>query len=195
MANAYTTQFFQDQRDGSLASGESGLATMAFIVSHALFLEDDRSRFARLFVYVPVLVVWFVLYRHLGFGTSGSALYIDPGRDPLRFAGAAIERLPQMIVATIVAAPDGQVYINTTGNAGMATGGTGDVLTGIAASFIGQHPNDPLSDTVAAVYLHGLAGDIAASKLGTRAMVASDISNCLYEAFIQAGGEAERLRR
>jgi NAD(P)H-hydrate epimerase len=94
---------------------------------------------------------------------------------------------------TVIAAPDGQVYVNTTGNAGMATGGTGDVLTGIIASLVAQKSDDPLSATIGAVYLHGLAGDIAASTIGTRAMIASDISNNLGEAFISLGGEAERL--
>jgi NAD(P)H-hydrate epimerase len=61
------------------------------------------------------------------------------------------------------------------------------------ASFVAQKPNDPLSATIAAVYLHGLAGDIAASRIGTRAMVAADITAHLGEAFIEVGGPAERL--
>jgi NAD(P)H-hydrate epimerase len=96
---------------------------------------------------------------------------------------------------TIVAAADGQVYVNSTGNAGMATGGTGDVLTGMIASLVAQKPADPLSATIAAVYLHGLAGDIAASRIGVRAMIATDITSHLGEAFIQVGGGAERLVR
>jgi NAD(P)H-hydrate epimerase len=96
---------------------------------------------------------------------------------------------------SIIAGPDGQVYVNTTGNAGLATGGTGDVLTGMIASFVAQKPVDPLSGTTAAVYLHGLAGDIAASRLGTRAMIASDIIAHLGEAFIELGGPAERFVR
>jgi hydroxyethylthiazole kinase-like uncharacterized protein yjeF len=96
---------------------------------------------------------------------------------------------------TVVASPDGQVYVNSTGNSGMATGGTGDVLTGIIASFLAQKPDDPLSATIAAVYLHGLAGDIAASRAGTRAMIASDITSHLGEALLAVGGEAERLVR
>jgi NAD(P)H-hydrate epimerase len=96
---------------------------------------------------------------------------------------------------TVIAAPDGQVYVNATGNAGMATGGTGDVLTGMIASLVAQKLDDPLSATIAAVYLHGLAGDIAASRLGTRAMIASDITSHLGDAFISAGGDAERPAR
>jgi NAD(P)H-hydrate epimerase len=96
---------------------------------------------------------------------------------------------------TVVAAPDGQVYVNPTGNAGMATGGSGDVLTGIIAGLLAQKLDDALGATIAAVYLHGLAGDIAASKLGTRAMIASDITSCLGDAFVEAGGDRERLVR
>jgi NAD(P)H-hydrate epimerase len=77
----------------------------------------------------------------------------------------------------------------------MATGGSGDVLTGIIAGLLAQKPDDALGATIAAVYLHGLAGDIAASKLGTRAMIASDITSCLSDAFIEAGGDGERLIR
>lgn len=95
----------------------------------------------------------------------------------------------------VIAAPDGQVYVNATGNAGMATGGTGDVLTGIIASFLAQKVDDPLAATIAAVYLHGLAGDMAASRAGTRAMIASDISNHLGEAIIAVGGDSERFVR
>ena len=96
---------------------------------------------------------------------------------------------------TLVAAPDGEVYVNPTGNAGMATGGTGDVLTGIVAGLLAQKPDEPLAATVAAVYLHGLAGDLAAAELGTRAMMATDITARLGQAFILAGGEAERSSR
>jgi NAD(P)H-hydrate epimerase len=96
---------------------------------------------------------------------------------------------------TIVAAPDGEAYVNPTGNAGMATGGTGDVLTGIIAGLVAQKRDDPVGAAVAAVYLHGLAGDIAASRVGLRAMIASDISSHLGDAFIEAGGGAERIAR
>jgi ADP-dependent NAD(P)H-hydrate dehydratase / NAD(P)H-hydrate epimerase len=96
---------------------------------------------------------------------------------------------------TIVAAPDGAIYINPTGNAGMATAGSGDVLTGLAAGLLAQRPDEPLQAAIAAVYLHGLSGDIAASKLGQRALIASDITENLSEAIISVGGDAERGRR
>ena len=117
-------------------------------------------------------------------------------RDPVQAARAfAMDHNVILVLKgsrTITAAPDGQVYVNTTGNAGMATGGTGDVLTGMIASFLAQRPADPLSATIAAVYLHGLAGDIAASKLGARAMIASDITAHLGAAFVSVGGDLEK---
>ena len=96
---------------------------------------------------------------------------------------------------TVIAAQDGEVYVNPTGNSGMATGGTGDVLTGIIAGLLAQKPDDPIGAAISAVYLHGLAGDIAASRMGTRAMIGSDISAHLGDAFIEAGGTEERLVR
>jgi hydroxyethylthiazole kinase-like uncharacterized protein yjeF len=75
---------------------------------------------------------------------------------------------------TVVALPDGRIYINPTGNAGMATAGTGDVLTGIITGLAAQ--GVPVYDAaVAGVYLHGLAGDRAADLVGMHGMVASDI--------------------
>lgn len=75
---------------------------------------------------------------------------------------------------TIVADPDGEVYINTTGNPGMATGGTGDVLTGIITGLSAQGLK-PLEAAVAGVYLHGLAGDNAAKIKGEHGMTAGDL--------------------
>lgn len=75
---------------------------------------------------------------------------------------------------TITALPDGTAYINTTGNPGMATGGSGDVLSGMITALLGQ--KFPVKDAVvAAVYLHGLSGDMAAEKLGEYSMLPSDI--------------------
>src|SRR5204863_3605751 len=88
----------------------------------------------------------------------------------------------------IVAAPDGRVFINPPGNAGLGTAGSGDTLTGLIAGFLAQayatlHDNaDPLSATIAALYVGGLAGDLAARKLGMRTMVASDIRDHFSEA-------------
>ena len=75
---------------------------------------------------------------------------------------------------TIVAAPDGRVFFNLTGNAGMATGGSGDVLSGMIASYLAQGES-PLKSTLNAVYFHGFAGDRAADKFTERSLLPSDI--------------------
>jgi NAD(P)H-hydrate epimerase len=87
---------------------------------------------------------------------------------------------------TIVALPDGQAWVNPTGNPGMATGGTGDILTGMTAGVIGQMPDDVGQGAVAAVYLHGLAGDVAAETIGEHSLTATDLLTTLPEAFRRA---------
>ncbi len=86
--------------------------------------------------------------------------------------------------STIVAAPDSRVYINTTGNPGMATGGAGDVLTGIIAGLIAQGLS-PFDAAGAGAYLHGLAGDLAAGQKGCRGLVAGDILDYLPDAILE----------
>jgi hydroxyethylthiazole kinase-like uncharacterized protein yjeF len=89
---------------------------------------------------------------------------------------------------SLIAAPDGRVFINPTGNAGLGTAGAGDTLTGIIAGFIAQasatlkKDSDPLTATIAALYIGGLAGDFAARELGMRTMVASDIREHISDA-------------
>lgn len=83
---------------------------------------------------------------------------------------------------TCICNPDGVCWFNTTGNPGMATGGSGDVLTGLILGLLAQkyHPRDAC---LLGVYLHGLAGDLAAKKLGMEAMIAGDIVGQLGKAF------------
>lgn len=87
---------------------------------------------------------------------------------------------------TLVAAPDGTVWVNPTGNPGMASGGTGDVLTGMVAGLIAQHPQRVLEATALAVYLHGLSGDLASESVGESSLVATDLVRFLPAAFCQA---------
>jgi NAD(P)H-hydrate epimerase len=79
---------------------------------------------------------------------------------------------------TIIADPVGNLFINPTGNEGMATAGTGDVLAGMLGGFISQGL-DPLQASKVGVYLHGLAGDLAAGQKGTRSMIAGDLIECI----------------
>ena len=85
---------------------------------------------------------------------------------------------------TLTAAPDGTVWVNPTGNPGMATGGTGDVLTGLIAGLVAQYHDRPMSEVAAAaVYLHGLAGDLVAKELGQASLIAGDLLGALPRAY------------
>jgi ADP-dependent NAD(P)H-hydrate dehydratase / NAD(P)H-hydrate epimerase len=89
---------------------------------------------------------------------------------------------------SLVAAPDGRVFVNPTGNPGLGTAGSGDTLTGLIAGFLTQafaslkDKADPLATVIAALYIGALAGDLAARKIGMRTMVASDIREHFSEA-------------
>jgi len=86
---------------------------------------------------------------------------------------------------TLTTAPDGTVWVNPTGNPGMATGGTGDILTGMVSGLIAQHPGQVLEAAALAVYLHGLAGDLAVDVCGERSLVAMDLVRFLPDAFLR----------
>ncbi|MDP2754157.1 MAG: NAD(P)H-hydrate dehydratase [Nitrospirota bacterium] len=86
-------------------------------------------------------------------------------------------------VPTIIAVPDGRAFINSTGNPGMATAGTGDVLTGMISGFLNQTPN-PIHACITGVYMHGLAGDMAASEKGQYSLIATDIIDKIPDAFL-----------
>lgn len=83
---------------------------------------------------------------------------------------------------TSISAPDGRVYFNSTGNPGLATGGSGDVLTGVLTAMLGQG-YEPFDAAVLGVFLHGLAADLAARELGEEAIIASDLINYLPKAY------------
>jgi NAD(P)H-hydrate epimerase len=97
-----------------------------------------------------------------------------------------------------VAAPDGRVFVNPTGNPGLGTAGSGDTLTGLISGFLAQayatlkDKADPLAAVIAALYIGGLAGDMAAHNLGMRTMVASDIREHFSEAVRYLDPEGEQ---
>ncbi len=84
---------------------------------------------------------------------------------------------------TAIACPDGSCYFNSTGNPGMATGGSGDVLTGIITGLVAQGYT-PKSAALIGVYLHGLAGDLAAEALEHESLIAGDLVGYLGNAFM-----------
>jgi len=83
---------------------------------------------------------------------------------------------------TLIGIPEGAVYVSCTGNSGMATAGSGDVLTGMIAGFLGQGC-DPLPAAACGVFLHGLAGDLAAGETGQRSLIAGDLISHIPDAF------------
>jgi NAD(P)H-hydrate epimerase len=83
---------------------------------------------------------------------------------------------------TLIALPDGTLFFNSTGNSGMATAGTGDVLTGIIGSFLAQSYS-PENAAKLGVYIHGLAGDLALEKQSNESLIASDIIDSLGDTF------------
>ncbi|MBT4140923.1 MAG: NAD(P)H-hydrate dehydratase [Candidatus Latescibacteria bacterium] len=131
-----------------------------------------------------------VLTPHLGeFSRLTGQSIEDIRKDPITSAQKFAQKLGHIVILkggpTIVAEPNGHIHINPTGNAGMATGGTGDILTGLIASFIGQG----LSPSVAArlgVYIHGLAGDLVAEKKGQMGLTAGDVVQALPKALVAA---------
>jgi NAD(P)H-hydrate epimerase len=102
-----------------------------------------------------------------------------------QFAEAAAKRFRSTVVlkgaCSVIADPGRSVAINATGNPGMATGGTGDVLTGMIAGLLAQGLL-PFEAAAAATYLHGLAGDIAAARMGEASLLAGDLVEALPEA-------------
>lgn len=83
---------------------------------------------------------------------------------------------------TVIAFPDGETWINPTGSPSMATGGTGDILTGMISGLVAQHPKDWQRAVVAAVWLHGRCGELAERRLGQEATLATDLFDSLPEA-------------
>jgi NAD(P)H-hydrate epimerase len=85
---------------------------------------------------------------------------------------------------TIVATPEGRAFVNLTGNAGMATGGTGDVLTGMTAAWLAQLMDAEAACKIA-VYLHGSAGDLAEADEGEVALTAGDVAGRIGDAVLE----------
>ena len=118
--------------------------------------------------------------------TLGSDILSDLPGTARCFSSSYASYLVLKGAPTLIASPEGNVSINTTGNPGMATAGSGDVLTGMIAGLLGQGMN-PLDAAVLGVYLHGLSGDIAAADKGMHSLIAGDIIESIPAAFLSLG--------
>jgi NAD(P)H-hydrate epimerase len=110
---------------------------------------------------------------------------VQANREPLAREFAVKHKLTLVLKGwrTLIAHPDGEVAVNTTGNPAMAKGGSGDILTGIVAAIVAQYP-ERLADAVnAAVYLHGLAADFAMREQDEHTLLATDVVAHLWRAF------------
>lgn len=132
-----------------------------------------------------------ILTPHPGEFRSLTGMLPKTGRQRIEAAKKSAKIWEAVVVLkghrTVVGGPDARVYVNNTGNAGMATAGSGDVLTGIIAAFLGQGL-PPFEAAAAAVYVHGSAGDLAARKVGRISLVASDILEALPQAIKSIAG-------
>ena len=94
---------------------------------------------------------------------------------------------------TLIAFADGRVWINPTGTPAMGTGGTGDILTGLISGFLAQFPRRPDQAVAAAVYLHGLSGELGAAALSEKCLVATDLLQYLPAALEECARFPHRL--
>ena len=91
---------------------------------------------------------------------------------------------------TVIATPDGQVFINDAANSGLAKGGSGDILAGLLTGFLAQGM-EPYKAACSAVFIHSVAGEAAAEDLGKRSMLPTDLEFYFRDAFREAGWESE----
>lgn len=129
-------------------------------------------------------------------GLGDEAIRADPIGSAQTLARSADVIVILKGAPTVVAIPGGRVYVNPSGNAGMATGGSGDVLTGILAALIGQGM-EPETAACLGVYVHGLAGDLCAEPMGEAGLIAGDIAAALPRAHrvIETGADKDRYIR
>jgi len=199
---------FEYERFGRLLKGKRALA-----IGPGLSINDETQQFVRDVVAkrdVPIILdadglnAFAGRAQELNSGNGGLALTPHPGEMArLLSCGIPDVQAQRLEVArksaadwnaivilkghqTIVAAPDGQVFVNSTGNPGMGTGGTGDVLTGMLAGATAQFGTADWVRVLAfGVYLHGLAGDIAYAETGEAPLLASDLIREIPRAYRQ----------
>ena len=174
-----------------LGQGDSQTAILEKLLkssSYPMVLDADAlniiSRSRYLMEYIPA---GSILTPHPGELRRLTGDFRDPEDMIDKAIGIATENNITVVVKgapTVTVSPAGTLYVNTTGNPGMATGGSGDVLTGMVLALLAQGYNHDEAAFIA-VYIHGLAGDIAARRLSMTAMTSADIADSLPAAWLQ----------
>lgn len=174
-----------------LGQGDSQTAILEKLLkssSYPMVLDADAlniiSRSRYLMEYIPA---GSILTPHPGELRRLTGDFRDPEDMIDKAIGLATENNITVVVKgapTVTVSPTGTLYVNTTGNPGMATGGSGDVLTGMVLALLAQGYNHDEAAFIA-VYIHGLAGDIAARRLSMTAMTSADIAYSLPAAWLQ----------
>ena len=174
-----------------LGQGDSQTAILEKLLkssSYPMVLDADAlniiSRSRYLMEYIPA---GSILTPHPGELRRLTGDFRDPEDMIDKAIGLATENNITVVVKgapTVTVSPIGTLFVNTTGNPGMATGGSGDVLTGMVLALLAQGYNHDEAAFIA-VYIHGLAGDIAARRLSMTAMTSADIADSLPAAWLQ----------
>ena len=174
-----------------LGQGDSQAAILEKLLkttSCPMVLDADAlniiSRNRYLLEYVPAGTV---ITPHPGELKRLTGPFSDESEMILKAKALALENGITVVVKgapTVTVSPSGIMYVNTTGNPGMATAGSGDVLTGIVLALLAQGYNQEQA-AVISVYIHGLAGDLAARDLGMTSMTSADIAGHLPQAWLQ----------
>ncbi len=174
-----------------LGQGDSQTAILEKLLkssSYPMVLDADAlniiSRSRYLMEYIPA---GSILTPHPGELRRLTGDFRDPEDMIDKAIGLATENNITVVVKgapTVTVSPTGTLFVNTTGNPGMATGGSGDVLTGMVLALLAQGYNHDEAAFIA-VYIHGLAGDIAARRLSMTAMTSADIADSLPAAWLQ----------
>jgi ADP-dependent NAD(P)H-hydrate dehydratase len=126
---------------------------------------------------------------------SSEIAHVEKNREPLAAQFAAEHKLILVLKGHRTLITDGaRMAVNSTGNSGMATGGCGDVLTGLIAALLAQKMA-PFEAAQLGVHLHGLAGDLAAKSLSEPGLIASDVARALGEAWVKFGKSTRRSRK
>ena len=180
----------QDYRDMEALTG-CILENAANAVLDAGALIDKPDVLSRLKVLLAAREVSAVITPHIGefarlLRLSKSEVMADPEGLALKFAEENNTVVVLKSARTLIATPDGKLYVNDVPNSGLAKGGSGDVLAGLITGFLAQGM-EPYKAACSAVYIHSKAGEAAANETGTRAMIPSDLIAYLPDAYMDAG--------